>query len=152
MQPDDCPPDPSACQKNEDDQTQFDSLRVSQAQCRSNDRLELAFSGGRDNLTIPELGHNRLHPGVDDHLRGDEQRERYQQADLNLQVVEERDLDSTEALPVQQSQHQQRRPRQQSNDEDPPPDTVQWRLHEAHAEKKLIKGSAGNEGEFLGLA
>ena len=61
---------------------------------------------------LDELAHHRPHAIVDDELRQDQQRQREQQPDLGLDVVEERQRDAGPGVPFDDRQHEQRHPGQ----------------------------------------
>ena len=89
------PPDEShADDVDERDQQHLRRDRVAQAHRRGDGRVELRPRRVRDQAALEELLHHRPHPLVNDQFRHDQQRQRQQQAHVQLHVVEERQLDA----------------------------------------------------------
>ena len=68
--------------------------RVAQAHRLGDGRVELRPRGVRDQAALEELQHHRPHALVDNQLGQDQQRQRHQKADVQLDVVEERQRDA----------------------------------------------------------
>jgi hypothetical protein len=71
-----------------------------------------------DDAAENELLRGRAHPAIHRHLRGDEQRQRDEEAHVGLDVVEERDRDTRERGAGQRREGQERNPGQRDREDD----------------------------------
>ena len=87
---------------------------IAQAHGRRDGRVELRSRRVRDQAARQELPHHGAHPLVDDQFRQDQQRQREQQAHMDVDVVEERQRYApAPGVPFHDRQEQQRHPGQQ---------------------------------------
>jgi len=116
-----CAPDESHPNDvDERDQQQLRRHRIAQAHRRVDGRVELCPRRVRDQAALHKLLHYRAHSLVDDQFRQDQERQRDQQAHVQLHVVEERQLDApAPVMPFRDRQRQQRQPRKERHEDHP---------------------------------
>ncbi len=134
---------------DERDQQNFRRDRVSQADRRSDGRIEPGPRCVRDQATLHELPHHQTHPLMDDQLRQDQQRQREQQARVHLHVEEERQPDTAPRVPFRNRQRQQRSPGQQCHHDEAAPNQLQPVPGQTRPAPELIQRPAEDQREVL---
>ncbi len=103
-----------------------------------------------DEAAFHELGHQWPHAPVEHQFCHNQQRHRYQNAGVRLDIVEERQRDAVAPrAPFHDRQHQQRHPRQPGEHDDAAAQQLQRIAGEAGPPPELIERAPEHQGEFL---
>ena len=86
---------------------------------------------------------------MDHDLGHDEQGQGQEEARLRFEVLQEREPDPRQRLPLQDRQDEERHPGQQGDGHDPPPQEIEGRLHQPAAQEELVERPAQHEREVV---
>ena len=137
---------------HEDDQQQFDHDGIAQPQRGGNGGIELRTRLVADQAVVDELPHDRQQAPVNDDLRQDQQGRGDQQAQVRLDVVQERQRHAVApGVPFDHRQHQQRHPDQHDQREYPSLRQLESVSGQSRAPPELVQRSAGHQREIAQL-
>ena len=110
--------------------------------------LEFRQVFGRDDAPLHELRDDRADALMHDQLGGDQDRQRDEETDVRLDVVEERDPDrAARAHARERRQQQQRQPGDARDDQHPPAQQLQRVSGQVRAAEKLEQRTAEHQRE-----